>query len=108
LTWNTTPVFYISARDKQGLETLTAEMSQRYLEDLQGQDTIVTNARHHEALGLALTSLRDVQNGMQQGLTSDLLAIDIRNTLYHLASITGAVSADDILHSIFSKFCIGK
>jgi tRNA modification GTPase len=108
LTWDATPVFCISARDKQGLETLTTEMSQRYLDDLQGQDTIVTNARHHEALGLALTSLRDVQNGMQQGLSSDLLAIDIRNTLYHLASITGAVSADDILHSIFSKFCIGK
>ena len=61
-------------------------------------------------VGLLFTgfAVKPAKAQMQQGLSSDLLAIDIRNTLYHLASITGAVSADDILHSIFSKFCIGK
>ena len=108
IEWEACPKVRISAKEKQGLEVLKAQLSSHFQEELQGQDTIVTNARHHEALGQALQSLQEVQRGMSAQLTSDLLAIDIRNTLYHLASITGAVSADDILHSIFSKFCIGK
>jgi tRNA modification GTPase len=108
IAWEACPQVRISAKEKQGLEALKTQLSSHFQEELQGQDTIVTNARHHEALGQALQSLQEVQRGMSAQLTSDLLAIDIRNTLYHLASITGAVSADDILHSIFSKFCIGK
>jgi tRNA modification GTPase len=108
LDWEACPQVRISAKEKQGLDALKEQLSSHFQEEIQGQDTIVTNARHHEALGQALQSLQEVQRGMSAQLTSDLLAIDIRNTLYHLASITGAVSADDILHSIFSKFCIGK
>jgi tRNA modification GTPase len=108
LDWEACPQVRISAKEKQGLDALKEQLSSHFQEEIQGQDTIVTNARHHEALGQALQSLQEVQRGMGAQLTSDLLAIDIRNTLYHLASITGAVSADDILHSIFSKFCIGK
>jgi tRNA modification GTPase len=71
-------------------------------------ETIVTNARHHDALSKAADALRDVLQGLDIGLTGDLLAIDIRRTLHHLGEITGSVSPDDLLHHIFSSFCIGK
>ena len=56
----------------------------------------------------ALQALEKVEEGMQIRLSGDLLAIDIRETLYHLGSITGAVSNDELLGNIFSRFCIGK
>ena len=56
----------------------------------------------------ALQALEKVEEGMQIHLSGDLLAIDIRETLYHLGSITGAVSNDELLGNIFSRFCIGK
>jgi tRNA modification GTPase len=71
-------------------------------------ETIVTNARHHAALERAAISLQEILRGLDCGLTGDLLAIDIRKTIYHLSEITGQVNADDLLHNIFSKFCIGK
>ncbi len=71
-------------------------------------ETIVTNARHHDALSKAAEALRDVLQGLDSGLTGDFLAIDIRRTLHHLGEITGSVSPDDLLHHIFSSFCIGK
>lgn len=71
-------------------------------------ETIVTNARHFDALSKASASLNDIQQGLANGVTGDFLAIDIRKTLYHLGEITGQISADDLLHSIFSRFCIGK
>jgi tRNA modification GTPase len=75
---------------------------------VQSGETIVTNARHHAALERAATSLQDILQGLDSGLTGDFLAIDIRKTIYHLSEITGQVNADDLLHNIFSKFCIGK
>jgi len=59
-------------------------------------------------LNNALQALEKVEEGMQIHLSGDLLAIDIRETLYHLGSITGAVSNDELLGNIFSRFCIGK
>jgi len=78
------------------------------LGQVQSGETIVTNARHHAALERAAISLQDILQGLDGGLTGDLLAIDIRKTIYHLSEITGQVNADDLLHNIFSKFCIGK
>ena len=69
---------------------------------------VVTNARHYEALVNAKKSLDAVKLGLNEDTPSDLIAIDVRQTLHHLGSITGAVHADDILGHIFSHFCIGK
>ena len=69
---------------------------------------VVTNARHFEALVNARESLVSVKFGLKDDTPSDLVAIDIRQSLHHLGSITGAVHADDILGHIFSHFCIGK
>ena len=71
-------------------------------------ETVVTNARHYDALSKASASLQEIIIGLQSQVTGDFLAVDIRKTLYHLSEITGQINADDLLNSIFSKFCIGK
>ena len=76
---------------------------------LSNNDTIVSNSRHFEALQRALESILSVEDGMNQGISSDLFAIDIRECLRHLGNITGEYDVDkDILGHIFSNFCIGK
>lgn len=69
---------------------------------------IVTNARHFDALQKAHTSLTDVLQSMEDKITSDFVAMDIRQAIYHLGSITGEISTDDLLGNIFANFCIGK
>jgi tRNA modification GTPase len=71
-------------------------------------NTVVSNARHYEALQKSYESLDDVLRGMNTGVTTDFIAMDIRRALHHLGEITGDISTDDLLDNIFSKFCIGK
>lgn len=70
--------------------------------------TIVANARHYEALYQADVSLSAVLNGIYEGISSDFIALDLRQALFHLGSITGEISSEDLLDSIFTRFCIGK
>lgn len=72
------------------------------------QNTIVSNNRHFNALSKADKALSDVQKGLNQGITGDFIAMDIRQALQHLGEITGEIHTDDLLDSIFSRFCIGK
>jgi tRNA modification GTPase len=102
-------VMYLSAKENFGVE----ELKDHLYEFVQNnsfaeQELVVTNARHHAALTKALESLSLVKEGMQNKIPGDLLAVDIRKTLYHLGEITGEISTDDLLGNIFSKFCIGK
>lgn len=71
-------------------------------------NTVVSNARHYEALQNSYESLDDVLKGMDAQVTTDFVAMDIRRALHHLGEITGEISTDDLLDNIFSKFCIGK
>ena len=75
---------------------------------LRNNDTIITNARHYDALSEALKSIQNVQAGLDTGLSGDLMAIDIREALHHFGRITGEISTDDLLGNIFANFCIGK
>ena len=77
-------------------------------EEVDETATIVTNARHFESLRKSAESLSQLMQGLETGVPSDLLAVDVRGVLFHLGEITGKISADDILNSIFGKFCIGK
>lgn len=77
-------------------------------EDVKTDHTIVSNARHYEALEKAYQALDAVMTGMQTGVTSDFIAMDIRRALHHLGEITGEISTDDLLGNIFGRFCIGK
>jgi len=70
--------------------------------------TVITNARHYEALQSTSAALRKVLLGLGSHIPSDLIAMDIRQALYHLGTITGEVASDELLDSIFSRFCIGK
>ncbi|MEZ4933042.1 MAG: tRNA uridine-5-carboxymethylaminomethyl(34) synthesis GTPase MnmE [Saprospiraceae bacterium] len=72
------------------------------------ESPIVTNARHLEALQKAHDSLTDVLNGLETGITSDFVAMDIRRALSHLGEITGEVGVEELLGNIFGRFCIGK
>jgi tRNA modification GTPase len=75
---------------------------------IQTDNVIVSNARHFEALQKSYDSLDDVLRGLSTGVTTDFVAMDIRRSLHHLGEITGDISTDDLLDTIFSKFCIGK
>ena len=99
----------ISAKEKINIEALKKLLS-FYAKELTSTEsaTIITNIRHYEALKNALEALEKVEEGLINHLSGDLLAIDIREVLYHLGSITGAVSNDELLGNIFSRFCIGK
>jgi tRNA modification GTPase len=99
----------ISAQTGDGLEALKQELLKRISADkLSNADIIVTNARHVEALNHVESALNTVLEGMEIGLTGDLLAIDIRKALHYLGEVTGAVTTDDLLGTIFGRFCIGK
>jgi tRNA modification GTPase len=77
-------------------------------QQLNRNSVIVTNARHYEALSKADESLREVLQGLNNNITGDFLAMDIRRALNYLGEITGEISTDDLLGNIFGKFCIGK
>ncbi|MFZ4861209.1 tRNA uridine-5-carboxymethylaminomethyl(34) synthesis GTPase MnmE [Sphingobacterium sp. Mn56C] len=100
---------YISAKEQQGIEELKDELlNQVNLSNINTNDVMVTNIRHVEALRHTQAALEKVLYGIDNPVTSDFLAMDIRQSLHHLGEITGAVTTDDLLENIFSKFCIGK
>ena len=99
----------ISAKQKEGIEDLKTWMEAAVMGnfDLQNE-TIVSNVRHHDALTKTLNSLQKAKTGLVENVTSDFVAMDIRQAMYDLGTITGDISTDDLLGNIFSKFCIGK
>jgi tRNA modification GTPase len=103
------PHLYLSALTGEGVENLTAWMVDQITHgvDLQ-QDIIVSNARHVDELQKTAEALEKANYGLETGITGDFVAMDIRQAMFHLGSITGDISTDDLLGNIFSKFCIGK
>lgn len=97
----------ISAKNNIGIDELKAAIVAKAKTKKQA-DTMLTNLRHYEHLVKANEALSEVLNGLDLGITGDFLAQDIRLSLHHLGEITGAISSDDLLANIFSKFCIGK
>lgn len=99
----------ISAKDQNGIEVLKLTLLEKInAHILTEEQTIVTNARHYEALLRASEDLKKVQEGLKSQISGDFLAMDIRQVLHHLGSITGEISSDDLLGNIFANFCIGK
>jgi tRNA modification GTPase len=103
------PHLYLSALTGEGVENLTAWMVDQITHgvDLQ-QDIIVSNARHVDELQKTAEALEKANYGLETGITGDFVAMDIRQAMFHLGSITGDISTDDLLSNIFSRFCIGK
>lgn len=99
----------ISAARQQNLAQLQARMLTLIrLDQLAPTDTIVVSARHHEQLVKSKAALEGVLEGIGQNLTSDLLALDVRQALHHLGEITSQITTEDLLDTLFAKFCIGK
>ena len=99
----------VSAKNQMNIDYLKTHLFNLVIDNPDLMDhTIVTNSRHYEALTGADESLRAVLAGMENGITSDFIAMDIRRALQHLGEITGEVSTDDLLGNIFGRFCIGK
>jgi tRNA modification GTPase len=91
------------------LAALKEAMVQWVLEGKQlREDGLVTNARHYQALLQVQQSLADIETGITENRSGDLLALDIRRCLHYLGEITGQITNEDTLDYIFSKFCIGK
>ena len=102
-------IVFISAKNHKHLEVLKERMVDKVISGkVQPEDTIVTNARHYHALKEVARSLADIKKGLDDKLTGDLLALDIRRGLHYLGEITGEITNEDQLDYIFSKFCIGK
>ncbi len=103
------PILFISASNRSNIETLKQRLVDMVIgEHLSTESTIVSNARHYEALRLVNETLHEISAGLQTNLSGDLLALDIKRSLHYLGELTGEVTNEDQLDYIFSKFCIGK
>jgi len=101
-------VIALSAKEGINMDTLRNVLVEKARKGYSKEAVLLTNTRHYEALTKMCNALEEVKKGMEVQLTPDLLVIDLRDALYHLGSITGKVAADEILSSVFSRFCIGK
>lgn len=99
----------VSAKEKMHIDDLKQKIYNSAVKyQLSGDETLVTNIRHLEALQKTQEALSRLLNGIDTQVTSDFLAMDIKQALHYLGEITGTVTTDDLLDNIFSKFCIGK
>lgn len=104
-----TNALLISAKNKTGIDELKNQLlSFVNTGALRNNETIVTNTRHYDSLLKALEEIHKVRFGLDNNISSDFMAIDIRQALFHFGEITGQVSNDELLGNIFANFCIGK
>ncbi|WP_316809091.1 tRNA uridine-5-carboxymethylaminomethyl(34) synthesis GTPase MnmE [Pedobacter agri] len=102
-------VVFISAKEKLGIDALKDTLLEQVnLHHINTSETLVTNIRHVEALKQTENALQRVLDNVDNPVTSDFLAMDIKQALHYLGEITGTVTTDDLLENIFTKFCIGK
>ena len=99
---------FVSAKRKENVQLLTEELVKTVKDFNITNDVIVSNSRHYHALVKSQTAINNVRNGFDNDIPTDLIAIDVRQALHELGSITGEITTDDLLGNIFSKFCIGK
>jgi tRNA modification GTPase len=102
-------LLFISAKEKTGIEDLKNKLGGVILkEKLSSEDVIITNTRHYEVMKKVSDSMDRVLTGLINHIPSDLIAIDIRQSIHYLGEITGEITSDEILGNIFKNFCIGK
>jgi len=102
-------IIFISAKAQHHINLLKQQLVDKIIkENLNTENTIVTNARHYEALQQVQQSLTDIKGGLEHNIPGDLLALDIRRCLHYISEITGNITNETVLDLIFSQFCIGK
>lgn len=103
------PLVWVSARDRHGLDDLRRALAQIIRDDVGADDGVVlTNARHHAALRRGQEALVAVETGLAAGAPADIVAVAVQDALDAVGEVTGAVSGEDVLDRVFSRFCIGK
>jgi len=103
------PVVKISALLNQGIKELKEKIVETCIRDLSMETSaVIPNLRHKKALELTLSYLESVKTGLAQGQEEETLAIDMKNSIDSLGTITGETASIDILDTIFNNFCIGK
>ena len=99
---------HISAKQKLGIDMITDTLSATFRKKVDTDSVVLTNARHYDAMQKILQSLGTVRDALGNNIPGDLVMVDIRQALYYIGLVTGEVSSDEILGTIFSRFCIGK
>lgn len=103
------PVILLSASENKNLDQLTNELIRTVnLDSVSESDIIVTNVRHYQALKSIEEGIERINAGLSTGISSDFIAMDIRQVLHYLGEITGEITTDEVLGNIFQHFCIGK
>ena len=97
----------VSAKNGDGLEALRLALKEA-VGDRAADDTLLTNSRHFDALRKVDEALKRVDQALDEEMPADLVAVDLRDALYHLGTITGEVASEEVLGSIFGRFCVGK
>jgi len=102
-------ILFISAKERRNIDALRKRFVDLFdSRTINVTETVVTNARHVQALQNASFALEKVYEGLNRNISGELISVDIKNALHHLGLITGEVTSEDLLSNIFSKFCIGK
>lgn len=102
------PLVFLSAKKKLHIQTLQQEIISLVQASKTDNGVVVTNIRHYEALQQAQQAVNRVFDGLQNHISTDLIAQDLREVLYHIGEITGEITTDEVLGNIFRNFCIGK
>lgn len=104
-----TEIIYISAKEDEGINLLKEKLVSKVVKgNINTENTIITNARHYQALEQVQLSVTEIKKGLDNFIPGDLLALDIRRCLHFISEITGDITNETVLDLIFSKFCIGK
>jgi tRNA modification GTPase len=99
---------FVSAKRKENIKLITDSLLKSVENNYSAEDSIVSNARHYDALVHVKNAIENIKTGIGNNISGDFLAQDIRHALHYLGEITGEITTDEILGNIFSKFCIGK
>ncbi len=106
--WNEYDIVFISAKRRENIALIVRELLASVKVGMQADTTLLSNARHYEAMQHILTSVQAVKKALDAHISGDLIMVDVRRALYYLGLITGSVSTDEILGTVFGRFCIGK
>lgn len=109
IQWNSRNMWAISAKLGTNMDKLEDFLvNAAAIPNMPADAVIVTNVRHYEALKKAMANIQDVRRGLNDGIPGDLVSLDLRACIRHLAEIVGSVSSEDVLINVFKNFCIGK
>ena len=102
------PLHFISTRDPATIKALQQVLVADVKHTTTGTDIVVTNARHYSALITAASAIKTTRNSLMEGVSEDLVSVDLQVAINSLGEVTGAFSTDELLGNIFANFCIGK